>query len=470
VLSVGQWVIRQVPPAVEDWAIGAFGRRDKVVLVAGVVLVALLLGALVGWLASRSFRIAAVAYPIAGLAGAWAALADGGGAPVSTGLSALAAVGTGLFCLYLLQRSAPEPGDAATADAHRRDFLGLIGGIAGVGVVSVGAARLLTRLAPVPEPGDLALATPAKPLSRPTSPGEFEDVPGLTAFFTPNRDFYRIDTALALPRVDLERWRLRIKGLLDTPYELSYDDLSALPQIEADITLSCVSNEVGGSLVGNARWQGIPLVDLLDRAGVQPGATQIVGRSVDGWTAGFPTALAVDGRPAMVALGMNGEPLPLAHGFPARLVVPGLYGYVSATKWLSEIELTTIEAFDGYWVPRGWSKLGDVKLQSRIDTPRSNQTVPAGTRVVAGVAWAPRTGIAAVEVSFDDGPWQTAVLSDQASTDTWRQWRHEWDATPGRHRISARAIDGRGQVQVPEARRPRPEGATGHHTVMVMVR
>lgn len=258
--------------------------------------------------------------------------------------------------------------------------------------------------------------------------------------------------------------------MVNNPIELSYADLSALPQVEADITLSCVSNEVGGPLVGNARWQGVPLADLLDRAGVRPGATQLVGRSVDGWTGGFPAALAVDGRPALVALGMNGEPLPVAHGFPARLVVPGLYGYVSATKWLSEIELTTIEAFDGYWVPRGWSKVGPMKLQSRIDVPRPDHEVSAGRISVAGVAWGPGPPIAAVEVSVDGGPWAGATLAGEPSAYAWRQWRLEWEASPGRHRLSVRATDETGRVQTDEPRRPRPDGATGHHTITVMVR
>ena len=221
--------------------------------------------------------------------------------------------------------------------------------------------------------------------------------------------------------------------------------------------------------VGNARWQGVPLAAVLERAGVQSGATQVVGRSIDGWTAGFPTVLALDGRSALVALGMNGSPLPLAHGFPARLVVPGLYGYVSATKWLHSIELTTLEALDGDWVPRGWAKEAPIKTTSRIDVPRGGTTVPAGRIAVGGVAWAPHRGIARVEVSVDGGPWAEASLADALGPDSWRLWRHDWDATPGVHQLRVRATDGGGRLQVGAHSPIKPDGATGYHDVRVTV-
>jgi DMSO/TMAO reductase YedYZ molybdopterin-dependent catalytic subunit len=291
----------------------------------------------------------------------------------------------------------------------------------------------------------------------------------VTPLFTPLDRFYRIDTALTIPDVDVDGWRLKVSGMVDRPFSLTYDELAALPQVEADITLCCVSNEVGGRLVGNARWQGVRLQDLLDRAGVRPGATQLVGRSVEGFTVGFPTSVLADGRAALVALGMGGEPLPIRHGFPARLVVPGLYGYVSATKWLEELELTTLEDFDAYWVPRGWAKEAPIKMSARIDVPRPHQRLGAGRRPVAGVAWAPTRRIGAVEVQVDDGPWTPAELGPEVSADAWRQWVWAWDAPPGEHVLRVRAVDGAGQVQEARERPPAPDGASGLHRIQVVV-
>jgi DMSO/TMAO reductase YedYZ molybdopterin-dependent catalytic subunit len=294
------------------------------------------------------------------------------------------------------------------------------------------------------------------------------DVAGLDPVVTPNDRFYRIDTALQVPRVDAASWRLRVTGMVDRPLELSLDDLLAREVVEADVTLACVSNEVGGRLVGNARWRGVRLDDLLAEAGVRPGATQVVGRSVDGFTAGFPTA-TLDGRDVLVAVGMNGAPLPFEHGFPARLVVPGLYGYVSATKWLAEIELTTLEALDGYWIPRGWAKEAPIKTASRIDVPRPGSDVAPGPTPIAGVAWAPTRGIDRVEVAVDDGPWQAARLAAAIGPDSWRQWVLDWDATPGEHSLRVRATDGTGATQTEQRADPVPDGASGWHTVTVRV-
>jgi DMSO/TMAO reductase YedYZ molybdopterin-dependent catalytic subunit len=291
----------------------------------------------------------------------------------------------------------------------------------------------------------------------------------VSPLITPNAEFYRIDTAFSFPRVDLDTWRLRVSGLVDRPLEFSYAELVAMPQVDVPITIACVSNTVGGDLVGTAYWQGIPLATLLTAAGVQPGGTQIIGRSLDGFTAGFPTEAAIDGREALVVLGMNGEPLPVKHGFPARLVVEGLYGYVSATKWLRSIELRGWDEVDGYWVPLGWSKEGPIKLQSRLDVPRAGETVPSGPTAIAGVAWAPGVGIAAVEVQIDGGDWQRAELGPEFSDATWRQWMLRWDATAGRHTLRVRATDRNGQVQTAEVTPAEPDGATGHHTRQVKV-
>ena len=278
-----------------------------------------------------------------------------------------------------------------------------------------------------------------------------------------------MDTALFVPAVDAAGWQLRIHGAVEHEMTIDFAQLLARPLIERDITLTCVSNPVGGPYIGNARWIGAPLKDLLDEAGVRPGASQIVSRSADGFTVGTPTTIALDGRDAMLAVAMNGEPLPLAHGFPVRMIVPGLYGYVSATKWLVDIELTTFEAFDAYWVRRGWSQQAPIKTESRIDTPRSGATVQPGVVQVAGVAWAQHRGIEAVQVRVDDGPWSAARLAAADTVDTWRQWVYPWTATGGRHSLSVRATDGTGAVQTPLEAEPAPNGASGDHTISVTV-
>ncbi len=302
----------------------------------------------------------------------------------------------------------------------------------------------------------------------PLPAGHSLDVPGISPIITPNEDFYLIDTALTPPQVNLEEWTLRITGLVENPYEITFDELLTRPLVERYVTLSCVSNSVGGSLVGHAKWLGVPLSLILDEAGVLPEAQQIVGRSVDGFTVGFPSTIPFDGRDALVAVGMNDEPLPIEHGFPVRLVVAGLYGYVSATKWLSELELTTWDGFDAYWVPRGWAKEAPVKTQSRIDTPRDGQ-IAAGPRAIAGVAWAPHRGVDRVEVKIGNGPWTEAELSAEISDNSWRQWKLDWDPLPGRYKLRVRATDGEGVTQTDLRQPPAPDGATGYHTIDVTV-
>ena len=313
---------------------------------------------------------------------------------------------------------------------------------------------------PIAEPTPSVTAEPVR------APN-FDYIAGIVPLITPNEDFYLIDTALSYPQVDPADWSLRIHGMVNREVEISFDELLDLGLVQEQVTLSCVSNKVGGGLVGNAEWVGVPLATVLDQAGIQPGATQIVGRSVDRWTAGFPTEVALDGRVAMVAVQMNGEPLPISHGFPARLVVAGLYGYVSATKWLSDIELTTWEAFDGYWIPRGWSKEGPIKTQSRIDVPRRDSTIDPGPTAIAGVAWAPTRAIERVEVQVDEEPWVEAELSRETTTNSWRQWMVTWNATPGEHQVRVRATDGTGTTQTSERSDPAPDGATGWHTIQV---
>jgi len=473
--GLGNWVIDVSPTPVKEWAIATFGTNDKLVLLIGIAVVTILIGALVGVLARRHFGVAIAVFIGFGAVAALAAVRDPkvglGVAVIPAGLAAI----TGLAALqWLLGR--PSDSDAAAGetadqvDTSRRSFVLGVGAVLGVAALSGGLGRALvdrSRRA-VSGRAEVELPTAAEVLDTVPQAAEL-GIDGLSKVITPNETFYRIDTAfLSVPRVDLQDWTLSIEGRVDRPYSLSYFDLLDMPMIERDVTLSCVSNEVGGDLVGNARWVGVPLADILDRAGVQDGAEQLVGRSVDDFTVGFPVEAVYDGREALVAVGMNGEPLPQEHGFPARLVVAGLYGYVSATKWLSSIELTGWDEFDAYWVPRGWAKEAPIKTQSRIDTPRGG--IEPGPRQVAGVAWAPYRGISKVEVRLGEGAdWVEAVLSEPLSDNCWRQWAVEWNAPAGTHLLQVRATDGEGNAQTDEQRPPAPDGATGWHTIQVNV-
>jgi DMSO/TMAO reductase YedYZ molybdopterin-dependent catalytic subunit len=303
---------------------------------------------------------------------------------------------------------------------------------------------------------------------KPLPSDETLNIPGLSPFFTPNQQFYRVDTALVVPQLVASSWQLRIHGMVDRPLTLTYDQLIQQPMMERDITLTCVSEAVGGSYIGNARWQGVRLADLLRKAGVQAGADQIVMRDAKGMTIGVATDPLLDGRDAMLAVGMNGQVLPAEHGFPVRVVVPGLYGYVSATKWVVDMELTTFGAFDAYWVKQGWSQQAPIKTESRIDVPKAQATANAGQVTVAGVAWAQHRGIEGVEVSVD-GVWYEATLPAQDTIDTWRQWYYVWDATPGKHVLRARATDKSGQTQTAAVHKTEPNGATGYHTIRVSI-
>jgi DMSO/TMAO reductase YedYZ molybdopterin-dependent catalytic subunit len=485
-VAVGDAVIGLTPGPVVAFAISTFGGSNRLVLVSSMAVGLVVAGALVGVGGARRRWIGAVGIGVFGLLGAAVAQSD----PLVPALTAVVAPGLGatmgVLALFVLLRAgvratstspdvggtggfAPSPQDRRIASGSRRGFLVLATSVAGSAVVSTVVGRSLqartlsetgrtsTRFEPVVD----ALPTP--------SPATRYGVPGISPLITPNTDFFRIDTALTLPRIDPSTHRVRFSGLVDHPFELTYGELLDLADTEADITLSCVSNEVGGDLVGTARWRGVLLADLLERAGVQVGATQLVGRSVDGWTSGFPVEAALDGRNALVAVGMNGEPLPLAHGFPVRLVIPGLYGYVSNTKWLAEVELTTFEAHEAYWIPRGWARLGPIKTQSRIDVPSGGAALAAGRVVIAGVAWSDEHGVGDVEVAIDDGPWMDAEVADELAVGTWRQWRFAWDATPGDHLLRVRASDSEGRVQTAERSSPAPDGATGHHTVRVNV-
>ncbi|HEX2221859.1 MAG TPA: molybdopterin-dependent oxidoreductase [Candidatus Limnocylindria bacterium] len=469
-VAIGDLIISLQPPGAKQLVVDIFGTADKLALNLLVVAVALSAAAGLGVLGRRRPNIAAAGFAAFGLLGLAAALRDPLSDPFLAVVAAALAVGVAIaMTRRMLSLAAPPAGQAEMPNWARRRFLGTAVSFGAMATFGGTLGRVLVEnrrleraaIVPVPEPVTPAPAPPA---------GAQLAVDGLSPLVTPNDRFYRIDTALLVPRPDMSDWRLRLRGLVERPYELTYADLLAMPMFAQYVTIACVSNEVGGDLVGNALWQGVRLRDLLDRAGVRTGATQIVGRAVDGWTAGFPTAwVATDEREAMVAVAMNGEPLPAAHGFPARLIVPGLYGYVSATKWLTEIELTTLEAFDAYWVPLGWAKEAPIKTQSRIDTPRAGSSVTAGAVAVAGIAWAPDRGISRVEVQVDEGTWQQAETSAPISDATWVQWVYRWTANAGDHTLRVRATDGDGQIQTAEISDPPPDGATGHHTVSVSV-
>ena len=471
--AVGTGFIDRFGAPLKDLAVAVFGDNHKTALVIGIWVVAVLIGARLGRLAVTRLRWARAGFAVAGLIGVVIHATEPTASVIVGAIAGVAAVTTGWVVLDALLRAGTPatPGTSSSpipipgrGTADRRRFLST----AAATTAGAGAAVVLGRLVRSVEPSpavDIALPAPSGTVAVPAG----IDIDGLTPYITPTDDFFRIDTALRVPRVDATTWRLRVTGLVATPVEITYDDLLAMPSVAEPVTIACVSNEIGGDLVGTAVWQGVPLVDVLALAGVDPSAEQVLSRSVDGFTAGFPVSTLTGDRTALVAYAMNGEPLPELHGFPARLIVSGLYGYVSATKWLRELALTTWDGVDGYWIPRGWSKEGPVKIASRIDVPGRGD-IPTGPTPVAGIALAPGVGIAAVEVSVDDGPWQTATLGSVASDDTWVQWRWTWEATPGEHTLSVRATDRRGEVQT-DVRTPiAPDGATGHHRRRVTVR
>ena len=515
--TIGQRIIDITPAPVEDWAISTFGTNDKLVLIIGIVVVSLAIGAFLGLLARERPGPAAGGFVAFGVVGFVVGLTDPLAGSTLTLVAAVVAASTGVVVLLgfrSLLRRPPSPAGAGTTGS-RRLFLTASAAAVGVAVGEVLLGRFLgnrtqdavagreqvtlpTASQPAPATTTTAAvagadtaatsgtvseaadpvettttAVSVEPSAEPAVEGvadptaaQIAPVDGVSELVTPNEDFYRIDTALSVPRVDLDTWTLSFTGLVDTPFSITYDELLAMPMVERYVTLCCVSNQVGGGLIGNAKWLGVPLRELVERAGVRPEGTQLIGRSVDEFTVGFPTAAVFDGREALVAVGMNGEALPLRHGFPARLVVAGLYGYVSATKWLSEVEFAGWDDFDAYWIPRGWAKEAPIKTQSRIDTPQPG-SITAGPNVIAGVAWAQNRGVEKVEVRVGDSPWMEANLPEELSIDSWRQWYLEHDFAPGRYQISVRATDATGETQTAEIQEPRPDGATGYHMIRV---
>ncbi|WP_295788283.1 molybdopterin-dependent oxidoreductase [uncultured Microbacterium sp.] len=496
---IGGAMIDLAPAWAKNLAIDLFGTGDKAALLVGIAVLLLIVAGLAGVLENRRAPWGRVALAALGGVGAVVSLtrADAGLlSPVPSLVAGAVAATIGGLLIGRMRRRAeasnddrqvagPAGDERAGTDAPSRDrtaagqagpgglsrrtvlaYSGvavLAGALAAAGALAIGGgARAVSALRAA-----LRLPAPATTASVPS--GAELGIDGLTPVLTPSADFYRIDTALVVPQVDPTTWTLRVHGLVEQEVVLRWEDLVALPQKETIATLVCVSNEVGGSLIGTARWLGVPIRDVLARARPTAEADMVLSRSVDGFTASSPLEALTDQRDALLAIGMNGEPLPLEHGFPVRLVVPGLYGYVSATKWVSELEVTRFDRAEGYWTPRGWSERGPVKLQSRIDVPRAGARVEPGPTVIAGVAWHNHVGVTGVEVQVDDGPWRPATLASAISADTWVQWSIEWEATSGLHTARCRATSADGSTQTATVAPPAPHGATGWDEATISV-
>jgi DMSO/TMAO reductase YedYZ molybdopterin-dependent catalytic subunit len=484
VIAVGNRFIVLTPEPVKRFAIKEFGTSDKTVLLSGIYLVLAVLAVLIGLLAIRSPVLGLAGIALLGALGGYCALTAHAARPSDALPSILGAlVAMAFFALLVAAIAGVGATRPATLPVDRRRFLQ--GSVAGAGLAVLGgfggrmlqhrrydasAARAAIRL-PEPVSGPLPSAS-AGAVGATTGPNNFDLGRSGLPFRTPADNFYRIDTALVVPQLNPDTWKLRISGMVERPLTLTYADLLARPLVERWITLACVSNEVGGVLVGNATFRGVLLADLLREAGISPEADQLVASSSDGMTIGSPTAVVTDGRDAMLALGMNGEVLTAEHGFPVRMVVPGLYGYVSACKWITGLRATTFADYQAYWVRGGWAAQGPVKLASRIDRPVPSSEVPVGSTVpVAGVAWDQHVGVSKVEVQVDDGPWEQATLAPVPSVDTWRQWVYLWTPrSAGQHRLRVRAYDLNGTPQDARDTDPFPTGATGLHSVTVRAR
>jgi DMSO/TMAO reductase YedYZ molybdopterin-dependent catalytic subunit len=524
VLAVGQSAIDLTPAPVKNFAISAFGSHDKAVLLGGILMLLALYAALVGMLAVRQLTLGLWGLGLFALIGLAAAVTRPGSTAVYV-VPTLAGGAAGAFALTRLARAAarlsapaarprhppdrvpgparptapppvreelsppdlppspdgpapagysfiflPNPDDQGQPSGpERRRFLVASGTAAAAAAAGVLAGReLITRRDVTRARAAVRFPRPAVP-APPLPAGSDLGLPGLSSFITPNGGFYRVDTALILPQVDPATWRLRIHGMVRREVTLTFGQLLRRPLIEDYLTLTCVSDPVGGPYAGNAKWLGASLAALIRQAGPLAGANQLLCTSVDGFTSGTPLQVVLDGRDALLAVAMNGAALPVAHGFPARMVVPGLYGYVSATKWVTDIEVTTFAAATAYWAARGWSQQAPIKTESRIDVPASGASVRPGQTPVAGVAWAQHKGIAAVEVRVDRGPWHEARLAAVPGIDTWRQWVWEWPATPGNHLLEARATDQTGHTQTPAQAPPEPDGASGYPSATVTV-
>lgn len=472
--SLGQAFIDVTPGWLANWAKETLGKADKPALGAGMALTLLLAGAVVGLL-TRAHRLLGLAgvLVLAVVAG-WAILSRPG-----IGRWQLVPLVLGVLAGAWLLRFVPPGGGAgrrtdpdgppsAGLTTRREALLA-----AGVGTVAGAAAGGLSRLIPSTAAAKQSRAAVQLPAAvdaqNESAVRTFDDVPGLSPYLTPNADFYRIDTAFVVPQLTTAGWTLRIHGMVENEIVIDYPTLLARPQQERMVTLTCVSNPRGGDLIGNARWQGARIDALLKEAKPLPGADCVLSADATGFTCSTPLEALTDGRDALLAVGMNGAPLPPEHGFPVRMVVPGLYGFVSATKWVVDWEVTRFDRVEAYWTRNGWSAHGPIKLSSRMDVPTGDQPVPAGQVKVGGVAWAQHTGIARVQVQIDDGPWRDADVSRPVSVDTWVQWVYTWDAAPGHYTLRCRAIDRKGATQIGKDSSTVPDGATGYHQLGITV-
>jgi len=496
ILAVGEFIVDITPGDVVRTSIETLGNSQKIVLLTVITILALLFGGLLGVLSLKQPEMSYSLFILFGVFGGWTLNRD----PLTSTVAALSVsalatlIGVSTFFLLntVLDRSVnADFEDPTHRYADRRQFLNWATGISVAAGTMTGVGRLLLKddtvqnirenivLPDTEEKNDQRGSnnTTSESSSLNATPpeetgllsfSEMNEIEGISPYITSNNDFYRIDTALRVPTIEPADWNLTVDGLVNNPYELSYEEILEMEFVKKDVTLACVSNEVGGSLVGNAVWTGVPLSEIISRSEPTSSAEQVMCHSVDGFTAGFPIENIFDGRTALLAVGMNGVPLPVIHGFPARLVVAGLYGYVSAVKWIKRIEICRWEGNNGYWIPRGWSKKAPIKIASRIDVPRERR-INAGIIAVAGVAWAPLSGVKTVEVSFNSEPWRECNLGVSLSGESWTQWAYKWDATPGKYEIRVRAIDSNGVIQSSKVVSPAPNGAEGLDQISVRV-
>jgi DMSO/TMAO reductase YedYZ molybdopterin-dependent catalytic subunit len=476
-VALGEAIIKLTPGPVVEWFISHVGRNDKPLLITGIFVGLAVCGALIGLLAAHNRTAAYLALATLGGIGLWAERFQHG----STIIDAAPAIVAPLVAIPVLswllnarpvdatvgaERNPDLPVQAADSFSRRTLLMrGVL--VVGASLVVAAGGRILSRTRAAVESARRNLKLPLVRTRVP--PGVSVGVPGVSDWVTPVDDFYRIDTSLSPPLIEPNNWQLRIRGMVDREITLTYQDLLQRGLTDAWITLNCVSNPVGGPLIGNAHWSGVRIADLLAEAGVQSGADAVLSTSKDGWNCGTPIEVLTDDRNALLAVAMDGQPLPIEHGFPVRMLVPGLYGFVSATKWVVDLNVTRFADFTAYWTARGWSPRAPVKTSSRIDVPSSGSSVNVGPVAIGGVAWAQHRGIDAVQVQVDSEAWMPVTLGAEPTIDTWVQWRYEWDAPEGDHTIAVRAIDGTGAVQSSQDVGVVPNGAEGYHTISVHV-